>query len=442
MNTGLNAALWRHHLWLGLKSLRRNPGLTVLAVLILAMGIAASMASLTVLHVMSANPLPGRSQLLHVPTFNNGLLTDPNANDEPNPQLTWIDADRLLADGQGRRRTALYALDATVASPRPGVAPVYATGMAATADFFAMFDVPLARGTAWSAADDVNGAAVTVLDGAFAQRLFGDTDPIGQVLDLGGRPFRVVGVIGGWHPLPKVYRLVGSSPAGAPEDFWVPVRTAVAQEYENNGWVNCTGDSEPGWAGFLRAECNWLQYWVELDPAAVPAYRDYLRGYVAAQKQQGRMPRAQDAVLQDFETWLAARGVVSEDTKLQAGLSLAFLLACLVNVVGLLGAKFAARAGEIGVRRALGASRRQVFQQFLVESGVVGVAGALLGLGFTLALLALIAQRSGDLARVARLDLPMLALTVGLSIVGALLAGLWPTWRAARVRPALQLKSQ
>jgi len=442
MTTGVNVALWRHHLWLGLKSLRRNPGLTVLAVLILAMGIAASMASLTVLHVMSANPLPGRSHLLHVPTFNNGLLTDPNANDEPNPQLTWIDADRLLADGQGRRRTALYAFDATVASSRPGVSPVYATGMAATADFFAMFDVPLARGTAWSAADDANAAAVTVLDGAFAQRLFGDTDPIGQVLDLGGRPFRVVGVIGGWHPLPKVYRLVGSSPAGAPEDFWVPVRTAVAQERENNGWVNCTGDSEPGWAGFLRAECNWLQYWVELEPAAVPAYRDYLRGYVAAQKQQGRMPRAQDAVLQDFETWLAARGVVSEDTKLQAGLSLAFLLACLVNVVGLLGAKFAARAGEIGVRRALGASRRQIFQQFLVESGVVGAAGALLGLGLTLALLALIAQRSGDLARVARLDLPMLALTVGLSIVGALLAGLWPTWRAARVRPALQLKSQ
>jgi putative ABC transport system permease protein len=181
---------------------------------------------------------------------------------------------------------------------------------------------------------------------------------------------------------------------------------------------------------------------VELAPGEVDAYRDYLRGYVAAQRAQGRMPRADDAVLQDFDTWLDARGVVGEDEKLQAGLSLAFLLACLVNVVGLLGAKFAARAGEIGVRRALGASRRQVFQQFLVESGIVGLAGALLGLVFTLALLALIAQRSGDLARVARLDPAMLALTVALSIAGALLAGLWPTWRAARVRPALQLKSQ
>jgi putative ABC transport system permease protein len=443
MSIDANASLWRHHLWLGLKSLRRNPALTALAVLILAMGIAASMASLTVLHVMSADPLsPGRSERLFVPTFNNGLLTDPNASDEANPQLTWIDVDRLLADGQGRRRSALYAFDTTVASPRAEVAPVFAKGMAATADFFAMFEVPLARGTPWSAADDEAGVSVVVLDGRFARRLFGDGDAVGQVLDIGGRPFRVVGVIGEWHPLPKVYRLVGSSPAGAPEDFWVPVRTAVAHGHDNNGWVNCTGDPEPGWAGFLRAECNWLQYWVELAPGEVDAYRDYLRGYVAAQRAQGRMPRADDAVLQDFDTWLDARGVVGEDEKLQAGLSLAFLLACLVNVVGLLGAKFAARAGEIGVRRALGASRRQVFQQFLVESGIVGLAGALLGLVFTLALLALIAQRSGDLARVARLDPAMLALTVALSIAGALLAGLWPTWRAARVRPALQLKSQ
>lgn len=220
------------------------------------------------------------------------------------------------------------------------------------------------------------------------------------------------------------------------------MRTAVAQEYENNGWVNCTGEQEPGWAGFLRAECNWLQYWVELAPDEVPAYRDYLRGYVDAQRRQGRMPRARDAVLTDLPAWMAERGVIGSDAKLQAGLSLAFLAACLVNVVGLLGAKFAARAGEVGVRRALGASRRQVFRQFLVESGVVGLAGAVLGLLLTLALLALIAQRSGDLARVARLDGPMLALTLCLAIAGALVAGLWPTWRAARVRPALQLKSQ
>jgi putative ABC transport system permease protein len=80
--------------------------------------------------------------------------------------------------------------------------------------------------------------------------------------------------------------------------------------------------------------------------------------------------------------------------------------------------------------------------QFLAESGLVGVAGAVLGLALTWAGLQLMARRSENLAEVARLDGPMLALAVGTAVAGALLAGLWPTWRASRVRPALQLKSQ
>ena len=80
--------------------------------------------------------------------------------------------------------------------------------------------------------------------------------------------------------------------------------------------------------------------------------------------------------------YLAQQRVVPDDAKLQANLAFGFLLICIVNTVGLLLAKCLRRSREIGVRRALGATRRSIFAQFMVESGMVGVAGGVLGLIF------------------------------------------------------------
>jgi putative ABC transport system permease protein len=80
--------------------------------------------------------------------------------------------------------------------------------------------------------------------------------------------------------------------------------------------------------------------------------------------------------------WLRNEQVVPDDVRLQAGLAFGFLLICVVNTVGLLLAKCLRRSQEIGVRRALGATRRAIFTQFMVEAGIVGMAGGLLGLVF------------------------------------------------------------
>jgi putative ABC transport system permease protein len=434
--------LLNYYAWLALKSLRRNPVLAALAVLILALGIAASMTSLTLLYALSADPLPGRSQRLFVPQFDNGLPQDGETTSTTALTMTYSDADALLKAGLGRRRAALYGVEMTVQPSRSGLAPYLEMGLATGVDFFAMFDAPFARGSAWSADDDAQGRDVVVLSDEFAGRVFGTADPLGATLVLQDRPYRVIGVLAPWRPVPRVYRLAGSSPTSPTEAFFIPFRNAIQTERPNAGWTSCSGRREPGFANFLRAECNFLEYWVELAPDQVSTYQSQLDAHVAVQRRQGRMPRNDRATLSTLAQRAERFGVVGNDTKLQAGLSLAFLAACLVNVVGLMAARFTARAGEIGVRRALGASRRQVVGQFLVEAGVVGLAGATLGLLLTVGGLALMAQRNADLAAVARLDGTMLALAIVLSLAGALLAALWPTWRASGVRPAMQLKSQ
>jgi putative ABC transport system permease protein len=94
------------------------------------------------------------------------------------------------------------------------------------------------------------------------------------------------------------------------------------------------------------------------------------------------------------------------------------------------------------VRRALGAGQGAIFRQFLTETAVVGITGGVLGLVLAFASLALIRQQSQDLSAVANMDWQMLATTFAIALGAAILAGLLPTWRACRVSPALQLKSQ
>ena len=147
-------------------------------------------------------------------------------------------------------------------------------------------------------------------------------------------------------------------------------------------------------------------------------------------------------MLYDVREWLDYLKVVANDSKLSAWLAFGFLVLCLVNTIGLLLAKFSVRAAEVGIRRALGASRREIFNQFLIETTVVGLAGGALGLLLAFGALALIAMQSKALTAVAHMDWIMLLTTFALAVLSAVLAGLLPTWRACQVTPALQLKSQ
>ena len=186
-----------------------------------------------------------------------------------------------------------------------------------------------------------------------------------------------------------------------------------------------------------------MQLWVELESAADrDRYADHLVAYVNEQKALNRFELPVNNRLYNVREWLDVREVVSDDTRTSTWLAFGFLLVCLVNTVGLLLAKFSARPGEIGVRRALGASRGEVFRQYLTEAAVIGLVGAGMGVALTLGALAFIRDFNPGIALLTHLDVPMLAIAVVVSVVAAIVAGLLPTWRACQVVPALQLKSQ
>jgi putative ABC transport system permease protein len=438
--------MFSYYFMLGVRSLRRNPALTALMVLTLAIGVAASVSTVTILHVMSSNPIPQKSDRLFIPLIDNGPLDGYNPADSAHDfdQMSYIDASNLLKGGHGERRTALYGIGPAIEPARKDLPVISAQGLAPTRDFFAMFDVTFLYGQAWSEADDKAGADVAVLSRAMAEKLFGTINPVGQRIRMSGFDFQVVGVLNNWLPLPKFYRLIGGPGAfGTEEDVMVPFASAIHHEFVHNGGMSCSGRRDPGWQGLLDSECTWLGFFFETRSATGRAeLQSYMNNYAADQRKLGRLKRNAPNQLFDVMEWLEYHKVVGNDSRLAAWLAFGFLLLCLVNTIGLLLAKFSVRASEVGIRRALGASRKEIFQQFLIETTVVGLAGGVLGLLLSFGALALIAMASKQLSVVAHMDFAMLALTFVLAMLAAVFAGLFPTWRACQVTPAIQLKSQ
>jgi putative ABC transport system permease protein len=436
--------MFGYYFTLGVRSLRRNPFLTVLMVLTLAVGVAASVSTLTILHMMSSDPIPQKSGRLFVPLIDNGPLEGYTPGEKPDDiQVTYQDALNFLKSGQGVRRTALYGIAASVEPPRREIQPLMLTGLAPTRDFFAMFDVPFLYGQAWSEADDARAADVVVLSRAMAEKLFGNVNPVGRRLQLMGFPFTVIGVAGTWKPLPRFYMLQGGAPYATGEEFFIPLSSAVRHETEHNGGMSCASNTGPGWAARLPSECTWITTWFETASAGERSeLQAWLDNYAGEQRKLGRLKRKAANRLFDVNEWLDYNEVAGKDSKLQVWLAFGFLALCLVNTIGLLLAKFSVRAAEIGVRRALGASRAEIFRQFLVETTVVGLVGGVFGLLLAFGALALIGMSSKSMGAVAQMDWQMLSLTFVISVGAAIVAGLLPTWRACQVTPAIQLKSQ
>jgi len=436
----------KYYLRLAARSLGATPALTGLMVATVALGIGIFMAAVTVFYLMSNNPIPHKSDVLYAVQLDSWDPAQPYDDDRPEQapwEMTYRDAMALQASDVPTRQVAMHKVSLIVQPDTEGLRPFEEQARLTSGEFFAMFDVPFIYGSTWGRQVDETGEFHVVLSESMNDKLFGGQDSVGRSLLINDKQFSVVGVTEDWKPVPKFYDL-NNGAFDAVEEMFVPLGVGRELELFSSGNTNCWKNEDlNAFADFLNSECVWWQYWAELEtPEQRAAYQSFLDGYVTEQKKLGRFGRPLNNRLTPVEQWLEIREVVRDDNKVLVAVALLFLGVCLFNTIGLLLTKFLGKAPQIGIRRALGASRKAVLRQQLIEVGLLGVVGGLAGL--CIAWLALQGMQSlfPGFEHLAELDLTLVGIAIASAVISTTLAGLYPVWRVCRVPPATYLRLQ
>lgn len=437
--------MFRYYLRLALRRCRQSLPMVVLLSLTMAIGIASCMTALTIFSALSGEPLPGISSHLQVVTMDarEAIDKDNNDYDKPDGYLNWIDA-KALVDAQRAHQQVALAQSYTLLGRPDGKQSDQVMGLMAYGPALSMLGVPLRHGRAWTQEEQATLAPVMVIDGDLAKKLFGVEDAVGRSVLMGGHDFRVIGVSAPWKPRTQFLDLPRNqgNVLGQSERFFVPAQAALAA----GAGPLTAGECGKGAAviSFQSAEvgkCRWLEVWASLDaPEAVDAYRQFVAAYADAQHAAGRFVYPPKVALYGVRAWMTVNQVVPDDVGLNLALAGAFLLLCLVNVAGLLAARFLRRQADVTIRRALGASRRDVFVQHLVETGVLGLLGGVLALPLTWLGLWIVRMQPVAYADAASFSAPAFVALLLLSLAVGLVVGILPAWRVCRQPPAMQIK--
>jgi len=411
-----------------LRALIKRPAFAVTVVATLALGIGANTAIFSILHALVLRSLPVAEPERLVVLSRNQLSM-------PYPLFRHFQQHATTFEGLMAFRTAAWRVTAGGATER-------VTGVLVSGSYFGVLGVGAALGTTIHPEDDVtpgSGGArgpVAVISHGFWQRRFGGhADAIGSSIVLNGRPFTIVGVA----PPGFVGTEVGQSP-----DVFAPMALqpvlmpdagdALAQP--RNNWLRMIGRLKQG-ADVRQAE-------VELTSLLQPYVAEILKD--PAIDQFG--PNVRRNMLNQRMTLLpGSAGISSLRTRyskplmvLMTVMGLVLLIAC-ANIANLSLGRAAARRKEMAIRLGLGASRARVVGQLLSESVMLAMAGGAAGL-----VLArwgrdmLLTYLPVDQSLTAPLDRSVLLFTILVTVAAAVLFGLAPAFRSARVDVAPVLK--
>jgi putative ABC transport system permease protein len=390
------------------RQLLKSPGFTAVTVLTLALGIGGNTAMFTVANTLLLKPLPWPDSHRVVSLW--------EGNQQKNvPQAPMAAAQFVDLRRDAKSFEALAAWNpAAVNLAGDGATPERQAGALVTEDFFKVIGIGPVVGAGFTTEYFQPGAdGVTLISQAvWQQRFGGDTNIVGRTIVMNGRSRVVVGV------MPAGFQ----SPAKAA--FWVPkvFSTFELQDRDYKGQL-VLGRLAPGVTlESAQAEMNTLFGGLRQQ------FADVLEGWTPLVH-----PALEDVVKPLRPALLVLLGAVG----------MVLLMACL-NVANLLLARGAARQGELGVRAALGASRRTLALQSLRESLAIALPGGLLGLLFAYYLLAaLLSIAPATLPRIdqVQLDFNALLFTAAVCIVTTLVAGLAPALHQAQADPLDALRA-
>jgi putative ABC transport system permease protein len=430
--------MFSYYVALGIRSLLNQRLITVWMILLIALGVAGTVSTFSLLRAVSSNSFDAKAHRLftaqidnHGPEYVKSYGID--------PVLTLRDVEALRAHDSAHLQAAIYQISLSLLPADTTIDALEAKGYAVTVDYFQMLDVPFRFGSAWSKAADKEGSNEAVIGYELNQKVFRGANSVGQEIRLDGRTYRISGVLAPWNPLPRFYAYYRAAFDRHAPQLFLPFRQALNLRIPTAG--GSYGESFPIWD--MRSEISFISYWVELpDSAAAAHYRNYLHAYADEQRAAGRFHWPANVVLRDEEDWLNYQRVVPPEARISFVVALGLLVVCTVNTVGLLLARFMRRSSDIGVRRALGGSRSAILFQYLTEAAVIGLAGGLLGAVLTVCFVSSLGLVFPlDVARLAHVTFPTLLQAPIIALCMVLLAAAYPILRACRIEPGWQLKS-
>jgi predicted permease len=391
-----------------LRTLSRDRGFTIVAVLILALAIGANIGVFSVVNTLLLRPLPfpESHQLVWIapPPSGCGLSC---ATYSADAYEEFQAQSRVYQDVTGYM--AFSTPDNLSLTGR--VEPEPATGIEVIGNFFQTLGVQPAIGRLFTP-DEARGGPhpIALLANAYWRRQFA-SDPaiVGKAIELNGTPITIVGV------LPDSFDFGAVFSPGAKVDLFTPLDLNIERDWGNI--VTLIGKLKPG-----------VTVAQALDDANRVAPNMYFN--VKYPDTLGRYKGSLVPVLlKDYVTGKLRRSLIA----LWSAVGAILLIAC-VNLSNLLLARTAARAKEFAVRGALGASRSEIIRRLLMESLVLSGAGAALGLGLALALISWLAHQGSlalPLLSTLRIDIQVLGWTVLVAVLTAMIFGLLPALKTA-----------